>query len=393
LLYTKFINVNGMLWKTSPSATELEEVVLTWLRNMLGLPKDFFGMVCDTASISSFLALAASREKFVELKIREKGLSGRNIPILRVYTSEEAHSSIDKAVIALGIGHENLIKIPTDEEFRMIPHLLDNAIQKDIKKGYLPIAVIATIGTTSSTSIDPVDEVADICEKYNLWLHIDAAYGGAAAILPEMRWILKGVERADSFVVNPHKWIFTPIDFSAFYFKRKDIMRRAFSLTPEYLRTKEDEVTNFMDYNLQLGRRFRALKFYFVLRRYGVKGIEERIRNHIKLAKIFAKWVDESNYFERMAPVPFSTVCFRANPGWKDEEKLENLNKELMERVNSTGRLFISHTKLKGKFTLRLAIGNIRTEKKHVEEAWNILNEKLREVLEKLNYKIGDCFL
>lgn len=381
-LLSAALNVNGMLWKTSPAATELEEVVLDWLRQLLGLPEGWFGMVNDTASISTFLALAAARET-LDLDIREKGMAGRSdLPRLRVYTSQEAHSSVDKAVIALGLGHENLVKIPTDEAFCMIPEALEKAVRKDQERGMRPMAVVATVGTTSSTSIDPVPAIAEIAAAYGLWLHVDAAYGGAAAILPEKREVLAGCERADSLVVNPHKWLFTPIDFSAFYTRRPEALRRAFSLIPEYLRTKEEAVTDFMNYTLQLGRRFRALKFWFVLRRYGRKGLIERIREHIRLAQRFATWVDEAPDFERLAPVPFSTVCFRAHPpGLDDEARLETLNQSLLDRVNATGKVFLSSTRLKGTYTLRLAIGNIRTEEAHVRLAWETLRKTLASLL------------
>ncbi|MFQ5753414.1 MAG: pyridoxal phosphate-dependent decarboxylase family protein, partial [bacterium] len=315
-LLSAAFNINGMLWKSCPSATELEQVTLDWLRQMLGLPHEFWGIIYDTASVSSMHAIAAAREQLSDLGVREQGLAGRaEVPRLRLYTSEQAHSSIEKAAITLGIGLAGVRKIPVDESFRMNAKALSAAIAEDRSNGWRPFCVVATVGTTSTTSIDPVAEIAEICEREDLWLHVDAAYGGSAAVIPEMRDVLNGCDRADSIVVNPHKWLFVPVDLSAFYTKKPEILRQAFSLVPEYLRTQEDsEVENYMDYGLQLGRRFRALKLWIVLRYFGHEGIAARIRYHIALAQKFVSWVEESPEFELMAPTPFSTVCFRAHP-------------------------------------------------------------------------------
>jgi aromatic-L-amino-acid decarboxylase len=391
-------NVNAMLWRTSPSATELEEVTIEWLREMLGLPSGFGGVIYDTASISSLCAIAAAREAVQDLRVREVGLGAAGSR-LRLYCSEQAHSSIDKAAITLGIGQEGVRKIRTDSEFRMDPHSLTLAIEQDRANGWRPFCVVATVGTTSTTSIDPVPRIAEICEGEGLWLHVDAAYGGSAAVVPEMKWVLDGCERADSIVVNPHKWLFVPVDLSVLFCKRMDVLRQAFSLVPEYLKTDEaDEVHNFMDYGPQLGRRFRAIKLWFVMRYFGVEGLAARIREHIAMAREFAGWVDLSPDFERLAPVPFSVVCFRAHPhSYKEEaarsarekpkaqhwsrdvveNNLEILNARLLEEVNRRGKVFLSHTKLNGVFSLRLAIGNIRTTRDHVALAWDELNEVL----------------
>jgi aromatic-L-amino-acid decarboxylase len=381
------LNVNAMLWKTCPAANELEEVVLGWLREMLGLPPDFMGIVQDTASVSTLCALAAAREALGDLNVRERGLAGRpHMPRLRVYVSTQAHSAADKAAIVLGLGLEGVRKIPADAEFRMQPAALAAAIAEDRRAGWLPFAVVATVGTTSSTSVDPVPAIADICAREKLWLHVDAAYAGPAAILPECRWALEGCERADSLVLNPHKWLFTPFDFSAFYCRHPKVLRAAFSLVPEFLQTTEDaEVRNYMDYGIQLGRRFRALKMWFILRYFGRRGIEERLRQHIAWAQRFASEVDAHPDFERLAPAPFSVVCFRARPASlaerADDQKaavekyLEELNAAVMEAVNATGQAYLSHTKLNGRFTLRLAIGNLRTTWRHVERAWMLLQE------------------
>jgi aromatic-L-amino-acid decarboxylase len=371
------IDVKAMLWKTSPAATELEQVVTDWLRQMLGLSDEWFGITTDTASISSMLAIAAAREAKPELQIRERGMAGRSdLPRLRVYCSGHAHSSVDKAALALGLGLENVVKIADDEEFRMRPHALAAKIAEDRANGFLPLACVATVGTTSMTSIDPVPAIAEICRREQVWLHVDGAYGGVLAIAPEFRYILDGVEGADSLVVNPHKWLFTPFDCSAFYIKRPDVLKRAFSLVPEYLVTREqDEVVNYMDYGVQLGRRFRALKLWMVIRAFGVNGLADRLRAHCALATRFANWVSESEEWQLMAPVPFSLVCFRYAPGGMREDDADRLNEAIMHTVNDGGDVFLSHTKLNGRFTLRLAIGNIRTTEEHVALAWNRLNE------------------
>jgi aromatic-L-amino-acid/L-tryptophan decarboxylase len=382
-MFAAAFNVNAMLWRTSPAATELEEVTTNWLRQLIGLPESFSGVVYDTASMSTLCAVAAAREAVPGLNVREDGLYGAKAK-LRLYCSEHGHSSIDKAAITLGLGHRSVRKIACDAEFRMLPEALDAAIAEDRKGGWNPFCVVATIGTTSMTSIDPVPQVADICEREKLWLHVDGAYGGMAAVLPEMRANFDGCERADSFVVNPHKWLFTPVDLSVLFCRQMPVLKQAFSLVAEYLRTGEgeDEVKNFMDYGPQLGRRFRALKLWFVMRYFGVEGIISRLRGHCELAKIFAGWVEQSENFELLAPVPFSLICFRACPAElrSDETALDTLNEKLMERVNRRGKAFLSHTKLDGKYTLRLAIGNIRTTHDHIKLAWDELNEVLTEI-------------
>ncbi len=379
------LNVNGMLWRTSPAATELEEVTLRWLAQLLGLPAEFSGVIMDGASMSSMIAVAAAREAVDGLDVRRQGLAGRSdTPRLRVYISDQTHSSVEKGAIVLGIGQENVIKIATDAQFRLIPEALETAVSQDLALGYRPFFVCATVGTTSTTSIDPVPAIADVAEKFGLWLHVDGAYGGMAAMAPEQRHILDGVARADSFVTNPHKWLFTPMDLSAFYTRRPDVLKRAFSLLPEYLRSSETDanaVIDYMDYGVQLGRRFRALKLWFVLRAYGQEGLVARLREHIRLAQVFGGWVDDAPDFERLAPTPLSTVCFCAHPrGLDDPAQLDALNERLMTAVNDTGLIFISHTKLNGRYTLRLAVGNIRTAESHVRQAWELLQEKLGEL-------------
>ena len=378
-------NINGMAWHTCPSATELEETMIEWYKKIFALPENFWGIVYDTASTSSFHAIAAAREQLTDLKIREKGMAGRNdIPRLRVYSSTEAHFSIDKAVVSLGFGLEGIRKIPVDNEFRMIPEKLKEAIEEDKKNGWLPCCVVATVGTTSTTAVDPVDEIGSICNEENLptgqagiWLHVDAAYAGTAAVLPEMRWIFKGIEKADSLVTNPHKWMFTPIDFSLLFTKKPEVLKRAFNLSSEYLDTSKDVVTNFMDYGIQLGRRFRSLKPWFILRYFGVEGIQNRIREHIRLAKMFAGWIKESKNFELIAPANLGVVCFRALPeGIREESKINSFNENLMKKINATGKLFLSHTKLNGKYVIRICISGLRTQEEHVKKAWELINNK-----------------
>jgi aromatic-L-amino-acid decarboxylase len=378
-LLTAALNVQAMLWRTSPAATELEEVSLGWLRRLLGLPEAFEGVIYDTASVSSLHALAAARHTAIA-NVREQGLAGRtDLGAPRVYCSEHAHSSIDKAVILLGLGQHALRKVPADGDYRMVPEALADAIAADRAAGAVPVAIVATVGTTSTTSVDPVPAIARIAGRERIWLHVDAAYAGAAAIVPDRRWMLEGCDLADSFVVNPHKWLFTPFDLSALYCRRMDAVRAAMSLVPDYLRSPEETVArNLMDTGIQLGRRFRALKLWMVLRHFGAAGIRERLAEHMRLAALFAAWIDEDPDFERLAPVPFSVVCFRARPSgsgeWSDDT-LDRLNQALLEAVNQSGDVFLSHTKLNGRYTLRLAIGHVRTTEHHVRRAFALLRE------------------
>jgi aromatic-L-amino-acid decarboxylase len=369
------LNQQAMLWRTSPAATELEAVTLGWLRDLVGLPRSFDGVIYDTASISTLHALAAAREMVVP-GVREHGLAGRtDVTRLRVYCSDQAHSSVDKAVGLLGLGLDGLCRVSTDDRFRLSMPALREAVARDRDAGVTPMAVVATLGTTSTTSVDPVADVAAFCEAEHLWLHVDAAYAGVAAMLPGQRGVFAGWERADSVVINPHKWLFVPFDLSAFYTRRMDALQRAFSLVPEYLRTTEagDAPRNLMDTGVQLGRRFRALKLWMVLRAYGAEGIRARLDEHMRLARTFAAWVDEDARFERLAPVPFSVVCFRAAPPVLPASDLDAFNQRLLDTVNATGEVFLSHTRLNGVLTLRLAVGHLRTTEVHVRRAWDLL--------------------
>jgi aromatic-L-amino-acid/L-tryptophan decarboxylase len=378
MLCTAF-NVNAMLWKTSPAATELEVLVLDWLRQMTGLSEALFGVIQDSASTSTLVGLAAAREAVPGLDVRRRGLAGSMR--LRMYASEQAHSSVEKAGIVLGIGQEGLRKVPVDAEFRMDPRALALAVAEDRAAGWTPFAVTATVGSTSTTSIDPVPEIADVCERERLWLHVDAAYAGSAAVVPELRWLLRGCERADSLVMNPHKWLFVPVDLSAFYTRRPEVVKAAFSLVPEYLRTAEDAVApNMMDYGVSLGRRFRALKLWMVIRAFGHEGLASRIREHVRLARVFREWVEADPAFEVVAPSPLSVVCFRWRGDGLSAAEADRANERILDGVNLSGEAYLSHTKLRGRVVLRLAVGNVRTEERHVRRAWERLRAEAASV-------------
>ena len=368
------LNVQAMLWRTSPAATELEEVALGWLRALIGLPPVFEGVIYDTASISTLHALAAAREVALP-GVRQRGVRGDVRP--RVYCSVHTHSSIDKAVLTLGLGLEAIHRVPADAHHAMRPDALAAAIDDDRRAGCSPLAVVATVGTTSSTAVDPVSAIVDVCERTGVWLHVDAAYAGVMAMVPGYEHILAGADRADSLVVNPHKWLFTPFDLSAFYTRRMDVVRAAFSLVPEYLRTTEAApVKNLMDTGVQLGRRFRALKLWMVLRYFGAAGVRERLVEHCRLARLFASWIQDAPDFDLVADVPFSVVCFRYQPDRSaGPAEVDRINEQLLEAVNASGEVFLSHTRLDDRFVIRLAVGNMRTTERHVARAWALLRE------------------
>jgi aromatic-L-amino-acid/L-tryptophan decarboxylase len=382
-MLTAALGQNPMLWRTSPIGTELETVVVGWLRQALGLPSSFDGFLTDTASTSSLIGLAGARQASGH-DVSRLGLSGRpDVPALRIYASTEAHSSIDKASMTLGLGQAAVVRVETDDAYRMRLDALDRAIARDRAAGLEPIAVVATLGTTSSTSVDPVASIADVAEREGLWLHVDAAYAGVVAMLPDRRPEFAGWERADSLVVNPHKWLFTPLDASLLLTRRMPVLRDAFSLVPEYLRTLDREmpVRDINEYTPQLGRRMRALKLWMQLRWFGIEGLRRRIARHIELARAFAGWVSAEPDWELLAPVPFSTVCFRWRPaelaGREDEpavrDRLDDANRRLMDAVNRSGAVFLSHTRLGDRYTIRLTVGNLRTEARHVARAWQLL--------------------
>ena len=366
------LNVNAMTWRTSPAATELETVVLRWLREWLGLPEIFEGVVYDTASISTLHALAAAREQAAPI-VRESGLSGRDLPIFRLYASDQAHSSVEKAAIALGIGEQNVRRVPSDTAFRMDMSALKRLVKEDLHRGCKPLAVVATVGTTSSASVDPVEAIARFCRQHGIWLHIDAAYGGGLALLPEAAWIRQGWADADSFVINPHKMLFVPFDFSALYVREIARLHRVFALVPDYLTGDSARADiDYMDYGVQLGRRFRAIKAWFVWRSFGREGIAARIREHLRVAKLFAQWLEKDGRFEILAPVTMGVVCFR--PAGYPEQAC----RALVDALNANGETYLTLTKLHGVTAMRLGLGNVLTTEEHVHNVWEIIRKAIQ---------------
>src|SRR5436190_11030193 len=378
-MITAAMNVNAMTWRTSPAATELETLVLDWLRQWLGFPDDFQGVLYDTASISTMHALAVAREE-ASTSIRTLGLSGRTeLPIFRIYTSDQAHSSVEKAAIALGLGEHNVRRIASDAEFKMNVRALREAVNADLRHGFKPLAVVATVGTTSTASVDPVREIAVICAEFQMWLHIDAAYGGGLALLPEHQWVTDAWEEADSLVINPHKMLFVPFDSSALYVRDIERLRRLFTLAPEslHLRDPAGAEINYMDYGVQLGRRFRALKAWVVWRTFGREGIAARIREHLRLAQLFASGVREDPRFEISAPVTMGVVCFRLKNA--DDKAADRKNSETVASINASGKAYLTQTKLRGRIVMRLGLGNILTTEEHVRRVWEIIRAAASE--------------
>ncbi|MGH7622568.1 MAG: pyridoxal phosphate-dependent decarboxylase family protein, partial [Gemmatimonadaceae bacterium] len=371
------LNVSAMTWRTSPAATELEGVVLSWIREMVRLPASFTGIVYDTASVALMHALAAAREVAAS-DVRRRGLAGRSdLGVFRIYASDKAHSSVEKAAVVLGLGEENVVRVPSDARFRMDVRALAGAMERDVANGARAMAVVATVGTTSTASVDPVRDIATVCRARGAWLHVDAAYGGALAMLPERRAVMDGAELADSVVVNGHKWLFVPLDFSALYVRRPELLRKVFSLTPEYLRgdSAVGGAVDYMDYGMQLGRRFRALKAWMAFRAFGREGMEARIREHCRLAELFAGWVEREPYYSIAAPVTMAVVCFRfALPGVSDEE-CDVLNERVVEAVNADGEAYLTHTVLRGRTVMRIGVGNVLTGERHLALAWQRIRE------------------
>lgn len=378
-MLTSALGAQCMSWVTSPAATELEERVMEWLRDMTGLPKNFTGVIQDTASTATLVSLLTAREQVSDYHINKAGYYGRGV--FTIYCSTEAHSSVEKAVKVAGLGKENLRKIEVDDDFAMKPEALEEAIDHDRNHGFTPLAVVAAIGTTGSTAIDPLREIGEICSRQKIWLHVDAAWAGTAMLLPEKRHMIEGVENADTYVFNPHKWMFTNFDASAYFVKDKEALIRTFEILPEYLKTKEGStVNNYRDWGIQLGRRFRALKLWFVIRTYGVKQMQEIIGSHIKMAEEFASWVEGSTDFELLAPAPLATLCFRYNPWSAGDEDINKLNQQLLEEINASEEVFLTHTTLNGKFTIRFVVGQTRTEWRHVEKAWKIIRNAAEKI-------------
>ena len=379
-MLTATLGAQCMKWGTSPAATELEEKVMNWLKTLIGIPENWDGVIHDTASTATLSALLSAREKFSDFKINNKGFA--SFENFRIYCSTETHSSIEKAVKIAGYGGENLIKIKTNSKYGLDSESFERRIIEDKKKGLIPVCLIATIGTTGSTAIDPINKLAEICEKYNIWLHIDAAFAGTALILPEYQHLIKGIEKADSFVFNPHKWLFTNFDCSAYFVKNKDLLIKTFEILPEYLKTSTDKIVNdYCDWGIQLGRRFRALKLWFVLRNFGVNAIREKLRLHLSLAEEFKKLVLEDKEFELLIEPDFNVICYRFVPiGYSDEEKINSLNAKLLEEINKTGKIFISHTKLDNKYALRMVIAQTNVSKTHVDKAWKLIKKQSKLV-------------
>ncbi len=377
---TAALGAQCMSWVTSPAATELEERIMQWTGQLLGLPKEFTGVIQDTASTASLCAILSAREKYSDFKANNDGLYG--MKPFTVYCSSEAHSSIERAVKIIGLGKNNLRKIEVDENFAMVPGKLSATVLRDREQGYEPLAVVAAFGTTGSTAVDPLEPIAHICRSQGLWLHVDAAYAGTALVLPEIRDMIAGIDMADSFVFNPHKWMFTNFDCCAYFVKDVSMLVRSLEILPEYLKTEEgDRVNNYRDWGIQLGRRFRALKLWFVLRSFGVEGLKEKIGNHVQWARELAGTIEASEDFQMLAPVPFATLCFRYKPkGPDDLEVINELNRQLMERLNGEGKIYLTHTKLRGVFTLRLVIGQTNQEKHHVEKAWEMIRTEALKI-------------
>ncbi|MCD4769800.1 MAG: aminotransferase class I/II-fold pyridoxal phosphate-dependent enzyme [Bacteroidales bacterium] len=381
-MLTSALGTQCMIWETTPAAAELEERVLNWLRDITGLPKQFEGVIQDTASGATLAALVTAREKISGFKINKKGF--RENKQLRVYCSKQTHSSVEKAVKIAGFGYENLIKVDVDANFAMDSNALLNIIKKDISDGNIPCCVVATIGTTGTTAIDPLKEIGEICNRFGIWLHVDAALAGTALILPEFSWMIEGKEYIDSLVFNPHKWMFTNFDCSAYFVRDAETLIKTFEVLPEYLRTRtRGEVNDYRDWGIPLGRRFRALKLWFVIRFYGIEGLRDKIRGHIAYAGEFAEMIKSDRLFELLAPAPLNTVAFRFNPGGYSEEELNSINEQLNHQLNDTGKIYLTHTSLDGKYVLRMVVGQTNVTIDHVRNAWSLIKEKSVEILEK----------
>lgn len=375
-MLTAAMGVQGMKWETSPAAAELEEKVMNWLKAETGLPGYFQGVIQDSASTATLVSLLTARENYSSYQINTIGFQGNEN--FRIYSSVETHSSVERAVKVAGIGKDNLVKVSVDEENRMNTSELEAAIKDDIEAGYKPLCVVATLGTTGTTAIDPLKKIAEIAKKYHLWLHVDAAYAGNALLLDEYRWMIKGIEEVDTFVFNPHKWLFTNFDCSAYYVKDKEALVNTFQIVPEYLKTKtDDQVNNYSDWTIPLGRRFRALKLWFVLRYFGMNKIREKLRNHMQLAEKFKGWVEQNPDYEILAPLTLNVVCFRYHPkNINDQEQLNQINANLLQEINETGRIYLTHTKIGEIYTIRMVIGQTNVDQRHIEEAWKVIRNE-----------------
>ncbi len=380
-MLTATLATQCMVWETSPAATELEEKMMVWLKDMMGLPEHFEGVIQDTASTATLCAFLSAREKASNFKVNSDGFSG--VEKFRIYCSTETHSSIDKAIRIAGMGDKNLVKVEVDEKLALKPEILEKAIIEDINSGKKPLCVVATIGTTGTMAIDPLSKIAKITQKHGIWLHVDAAYAGSAMVLPEFRWMIDGLELADSYVFNPHKWLFTNFDLSAYYVKDKDVLIRTFSIMPEYLKTQVDQkVNNYRDWGIQLGRRFRALKLWFVLRNFGLEELKNRIKKHIDMVQELAMDIKNEPDFELVLENPLNMVCFRFHPGSiKDENILNNMNEKILQKINTTGKTFLTHTRIRETYVIRLVAGQTYLEKEHLQEIWQLIRKTCYDIL------------
>ncbi len=373
-MLTSALGAQCMLWETSPAAAELEERMMEWLRTMTGLPEEFEGVIQDSASSATLAALITAREKITGFRSNSEGLSdaGR----LRIYVSTQTHSSVEKGAGVAGFGRSNLVRVDVRDDFSMDPAALERAIEKDLAAGYIPCCTVATIGTTGTTAVDPLRAVGEICRRHGIWLHVDAALGGTALLLPEMRWMSDGMEYADSFVFNPHKWMFTNFDCSAYFVRDAASLIRTFEILPEYLKTRtRGKVNDYRDWGIPLGRRFRALKLWAVIRSYGVEGLQSAIREHLRLAKMLAGLIKAEKNFELMAPVPLNTVCFRYRPDGMSDSEADSLNERINHALNDSGKIYLTHTKVNGRYVLRMVTAQTNVTERHVTEAWNLIRE------------------
>lgn len=378
-MLTSTLAAQCMSWQTSPAASELEGHVMGWLRDMIGLPDSFHGVIQDTASSATMVAFLTARERMNDFKTNHTGLSKSGLHTC--YASEEVHSSADKGLRMAGLGSDNLRKIPLDENFAMIPEALDKAIAADIMAGHRPTCVVATLGSTSLSAIDPLKAIGEVCKKHGVWLHVDAAWGGSALVLPEFRWMIEGIEQVDSFVFNPHKWLLTQFDCSAYFVRDKAALIQTFEILPEYLKTREgDQVDNYRDWGIPLGRRFRALKLWFVIRSYGTEGLQNHIRRHIDMCQSLAAKVAAEPDFEVLAPTPLALFCFRYHPEAMGEEELEQINATLFEKINDTGKLYLTQTRIKGRYAIRFVSGSPQTKQRHIDGAWDLIRETARRL-------------
>lgn len=373
------LSAQCMIWETSPAAAELEEKMMIWLRDLIGLPVCFEGVIQDSASTSTLGAILTAREKASGFRINEEGAA--NAGTLRIYCSGQTHSSVEKAVKISGCGRKNLVVIPVRDDFSMDTVKLEEAVIEDIGKGFIPCCVVATLGTTGTTAVDSIKAVGGISSKYGMWLHVDAAIGGTALILPEFQWMLEGKEYIDSLVFNPHKWMFTNFDCSAFYTKHPQLLIRTFEILPEYLKTRtRGQVNDYRDWGVPLGRRFRALKLWSVIRMFGVEGLREKIRTHIKIAATLADYISRETDFQILAPVVLNVVCFRYKPSGVGNDDLNRMNESLNHKLNDTGKIYLTHTILNGMYTLRMVTAQTNVTMEHVDRAWALIKETARSL-------------